>query len=34
LEIGRSGARGTVLMTFVSSIHNPKIMLGVLVKVL
>jgi hypothetical protein len=27
-------ARGTVLMTFVSSIHNPKIMLGMLVKVL
>jgi hypothetical protein len=34
LEIGRRRARGTVLVTFVSSIHNPKIMLGVLVKVL
>jgi len=35
LEIGRrSGARGTVLMTFVSSVHDPKIMLGMLVKVL
>jgi hypothetical protein len=35
LEIGRrGGARDTVLMTFVSSVHNPKIMLGMLVKVL
>ena len=35
LEIGRrGGARGTVLMTFVSSVHDPKIMLGMLVKVL
>jgi len=35
LEIGRSGgARDTVLMTLVSSVHNPKIMLGMLVKVL
>jgi hypothetical protein len=35
LEISRrGGAPGTVLMTFVSSIHNPKIMLGMLVKVL
>ncbi len=34
-EIGRRGwARGTVLMTFVSGVHNPKIMLGMLVKVL
>ena len=34
-EIGRRGwARGTVLMTFVSSVHHPKIMLGMLVKVL
>src|SRR5229473_1296653 len=34
-EIGRRGwARGTVLMTFVNSVHNPKIMLGMLVKVL
>jgi hypothetical protein len=31
---GRVGARGTVLMTFVGSVHNPKIMLSVLVKVL
>ena len=35
LEIGRrGGARGTVLLTFVGSINNPKIMLGMLVKVL
>jgi hypothetical protein len=35
LEIGRRGwGRGTVLMTFVSGVHNPKIMLGMLVKVL
>jgi hypothetical protein len=35
-EIDRRGwARGTVLMTtFVSGVHNPKIMLGMLVKVL
>jgi hypothetical protein len=34
LEIGRcAGARGMLLMTFVSGIHNPKIMLGMLVKV-
>jgi len=34
-EIGRrGGARSTVLMTFVSSVHSPKIMLGMLVKVL
>ena len=34
-EIGRRGwARGPVLMTLVSSVHNPKIMLGMLVKVL
>ena len=34
-EIGRRGwARGTVLLTFVSGVHNPKIMLGMLVKVL
>ena len=34
-EIGRRGrARGTVLMTFVRAVHNPKIMLGMLVKVL
>jgi hypothetical protein len=34
-EIGRHGwARGTVLMIFVSGVHNPKIMLGMLVKVL
>ena len=34
-EIGRRGwARGTVLMTFVSGVHNPKIMLGMLVEVL
>ena len=34
LEIGRrGGARGAVLLTFVGSIHNPKIMLGMLVKV-
>jgi hypothetical protein len=31
---GCVGARGTVLMTFVSSVHNPKIMLSMLVKVL
>jgi len=35
IEIGRRGwARGTVLKTFVSGVHNPKIMLGMLVKVL
>ena len=35
LGIGRrGGARGTVMLTFVSSVHNPKIMLGMLVKVL
>jgi hypothetical protein len=35
LEIGgRTGGRGTVVMTFVSSVHNPKIMLGMLIKVL
>ena len=35
LEIGRrGGARGAVLLTFVSSVHNPKIMLGMLIKVL
>jgi hypothetical protein len=35
LEIGRrAGARGTVLTTFVSDVHNPKIMLGMLVKAL
>jgi hypothetical protein len=35
LEIGRRGrAHGTLLMSFVSSVHNPKIMLGMLVKVL
>jgi hypothetical protein len=35
LEIGRrSRARGTALMTFVNGVHNPKIMLGMLVKVL
>jgi len=35
LEIGRrGGAHDTVRLTFVSSIHNSKIMLGVLVKVL
>ncbi len=34
-EIGRRGwARGTVLLTFVSGVHNPKIMLGMLVKIL
>ena len=34
-EIGRRGwARGTVLMTFVSGVHDPKIMVGMLVKVL
>ena len=34
-EIGRRGwARGTVLMTLVSGVHDPKIMVGVLVKVL
>src|SRR5437667_7577992 len=34
-EIGRrGGARGTVLMTFVRAVHNPKIMLGMLVEVL
>jgi hypothetical protein len=35
LEIGRRGrAHGRGLMSFVSSFHNPKIMLGMLVKVL
>ena len=35
LEIGRrGGARGAVLLTFVGSVHNPKIMLGMLIKVL
>ena len=35
MEMGRpGGVRGKVLMTFVSSVHNPKIMLSVLVKVL
>ena len=34
-EIGRRGwAGGTMLMTLVSSVHDPKIMLGMLVKVL
>jgi hypothetical protein len=34
-EIGRRGrGRGTVLIVFVSSVHNPKIMLGMLIKVL
>ncbi|HEY6371738.1 MAG TPA: hypothetical protein VIX37_14255 [Candidatus Sulfotelmatobacter sp.] len=34
-EIGRRiWARGLVLKTFVSGVHNPKIMLGMLVKVL
>jgi hypothetical protein len=34
-EISRRGrGHGTVLMTFVGSVHNPKIMLGMLVKVL
>src|SRR5260370_16275021 len=34
-KIGRRGwARGTVLLTFVSGVHNPKIMLGMLVKIL
>jgi hypothetical protein len=34
-EIGRRGwAGGVVLVTFRSSVHNPKIMLGMLVKVL
>src|SRR6266478_4794922 len=34
-EIGRRGwAGGTVLMTLVSGVHNPKIMVGMLVKVL
>jgi len=34
-EIGRRGwAAGVVLVTFDSSVHNPKIMLGMLVKVL
>jgi len=31
---GRVGARGTMLMTFVGSVHNPKIMLCMLIKVL
>jgi hypothetical protein len=30
----RGGAHATVLLTFVSSVHHPKIMLGMLVKVL
>ena len=35
LEIRRrGGARCAVLLTFVSSVHNPKIMLGMLIKVL
>jgi hypothetical protein len=35
LEIGRrGGVRGALLLTFVGSINNPKIMLGMLVKVL
>ena len=35
LEIGgRTGTRGTLLMTFVGSFHHSKIMLRVLVKVL
>jgi hypothetical protein len=35
LEIGwGGGAHGRVLMSFVSGVHNPKIMLGMLVKVL
>ena len=35
LEIGGgAGTRGTLLMTFVGSLHHSKIMLGVLVKVL
>jgi hypothetical protein len=35
LEIGRrSGAHRMVLLTFISSVHNPKVMLGMLVKVL
>jgi hypothetical protein len=35
LQIGwRGGAHGRVLMSFVRSVHNPKIMLGMLVKVL
>ena len=35
LEIGRrGGARGTVMLTSVSSVHNSKIMLGMLIKVL
>ena len=34
-EIGRRGwAGGVVLVTFDGSVHNPKIMLGMLVKVL
>jgi hypothetical protein len=34
-EIGRRGwAAGVVLVTFDSSVHNPKIMLGMLVKIL
>ena len=34
-EIGRRGwAGGTVLITLVSGVHNPKIMVGMLVKVL
>jgi len=34
-EIGRRGwAGGVVLVTFDSSVHNPKIMLGMLVQVL
>jgi hypothetical protein len=35
LEIGRRrGAHRTVLLTFISSVHNPKVMLCMLVKVL
>ena len=34
-EIGRRGwAGGTMLMTLVSGVHDPKIMVGMLVKVL
>jgi hypothetical protein len=34
LEIGRrSGAHRTVLLTVISSVHNPKVMFGMLVKV-
>jgi hypothetical protein len=35
LEIGRrGGAHRTVLLTFISSVHYPKVMLGMLIKVL